>query len=246
MKVATIFFLLTGILTAKPAFASKVYTVNNGDWGNAFIWNTGQPPASPDTIIIKHYITFSQNLAIAAPSELIVENTGTLCGDFELDIHCGARLTNYGHIYVNSAKFRDTKNYNQISSKNSITISACNQPGYGTGFINYAPNGLTQVWPPVLCKTPGTNWENGSPTAFRDFYDGHGIRILQDPFSLNTWLISADKTIQVLILDLLGKEIWRRQNSDSYVMQTDAFPPGLYFIRITANNSQVTRRLITQ
>ncbi len=246
MKLATIFFLLAGNLFANTVFASKVYTVNNGDWGNAFIWNTGQVPVNPDTIVIKHYVTFSQNLVIGAPVELIVESAGTLCGDFELDVQCGARLSNYGHIYVKSAKFRDTKNYNQISSKNSITISGCNLPGYGTGFINFGPNGITQVWPPVLCKTPGTNWENGSPTSLIDFFEDHQLLIARDPFNSGSLLVSASEPLQVQISDLSGREIWTGKKLSSYSVSLGTYTPGLYFIKITANNWQTTRRLFVQ
>jgi hypothetical protein len=244
MKVATIFFLIAGNLLANTVFGSKVYTVNNGDWGNAFTWNTGQLPVNPDTILIKHYVTFSQHLIIAAPGELIVESAGPFCGDFELDVQYGARLSNYGHIYVNSAKFRDAKNYNQISSKNSITISGCSQPGYGTGFIDYGPIGITQVWPPVLCKTTGTNWERGWSTAVRVFFDDRLVLIAGDPFNSGTLLVSAGEPLQVQINDLSGREIWTGKNLNSYSVSLGNFTPGLYFIKITANNWQTTRMLL--
>ena len=65
---------------------------------------------------------------------------------------------------------RDGKNYSEFYAKNQITIVGCNLPGSGNGYYNIVP-GQTLVWPPVLCKTQGTNWESGGVNTIRDYYD---------------------------------------------------------------------------
>jgi hypothetical protein len=72
---------------------------------------------------------------------LVVDSGGTLCGDYQFDISCGAKLYNYGRIWVNSSHMMDAWNYFEFYAKNSMIISACNLPGYNAGYHNVPPNG---------------------------------------------------------------------------------------------------------
>jgi hypothetical protein len=207
--------------------ASKVTTVGDSDWNNPATWINDQVPVNPDTIIIKHYVTFNASLSIIAPTVLIIDKQGTLCGDHFLDVECGAKLINYGHLYINSGLVRDGENHNYLSAKSMITIVGCALPGHGKGYSNIPP-GITEVWPPVLCKTAETNWSR-EITGVEHRQMKHFL-LSQVHNSPRMVLIQTHKYAEIIITDVAGRLIMKIFSFRECKIDLSASAPGLYFV----------------
>lgn len=245
MKTKRICRLLCCLLLAESLWASKAVTAAHGEWLSAATWLNFQVPAAPDTILVKHYITFLQNLVITAPTVLIVEQNGTLCGDYLLDVGCGAVLVNYGHIYVNSAKIRDGRNYFEFFAKSAMTITGCNLPGFGQGYSNLAPDGVTHVWPPVSCKTTGTNWEGGGePIGIEEHSVGAVLSVFPTCLSEGSLHISAGEAVEITLLDLSGKRVYHAGIPGDHTLNMENYPKGIYFLQLRSKQKKLAQKII--
>jgi hypothetical protein len=245
METKRICPLLCCLFLAQSLCASKVVTAAHGDWNNSSTWFNFQVPVAPDTILVKHYLTFSQSLVILAPTVLIVEQNGTLCGDYLLDVSCSAVLINYGHIYVNAAKIRDGRNYFEFYAKNSMIITGCSLPGYGQGYSNLAPNGVTLVWPPVLCKTTGTNWEGGGdPIGIAESFMGSGLSVSPTCLGEGSLQISSDMPVKIWLLDLSGSSIYEASGSATYNLNLSDYPKGIYVLKLHTHQKQFVQKIV--
>jgi hypothetical protein len=219
--------------------ALTVYSVAHDGWFVASTWSTGQIPTAPDTIIIKHYVTFTQNLTIAAPTTLIIDSTGTLCGNYDLINSCGSFIYNYGEIYVKSATIRDMKNYRKFWSKNFITVYGCSLPGYGTGYYNIPPNGTTYVWPEVPCKTKFTNWFE--EIGVREIFDSHRIAVFPNPFTDEIMLKEENDFNKIILTDIRGKIVIE---SSERKLITKNLAAGIYFLHLYTQSGRFTAKLV--
>lgn len=217
------------LLVLQSARALTVRTLMDGDWENPAMWSGSQVPASPDTILVNHYMVINQNLTISAPGVLIIEQTGTICGDYLLETLCGASFVNKGHMYLNRIITRHGTNYRVIACRNNITIPGCSSPT--PGFHSVPPDGSVKVWPPVLCKTPDTNWEGGTSTGMEE-RERRLFRIYPNPLGSGDLFLVADNETTYALTDVAGCAICSGSFKDRHVITGRNLPPGLYFLRL--------------
>jgi hypothetical protein len=245
MKRKIVFLSFITFTALSNAFATKVVSAGDNEWDQPSSWNTNAIPNKPDTIVIRHYITFGRDLIISAPTVLIIEETGTLCGDYLLDVACGAKVLNYGHLYTNTAKIRDGYNYNEFFSKSTVTILGCTPAA--DGFHNVPPNGHINVWPPVLCKTSGTNWPKATTNI-----PGNGpadeltVSISPNPLNNGSLKIAARGDFEVNLYDTRGALIYTGKASDQVIVDMRDFSNGFYFAAITYKNKQFFRKVLIE
>jgi len=242
MKNKIIFLLTFIFISVNQLFAIKVITTSNDDWTSHASWSTNQVPGNPDTIVIRHYITLSQNLTISAPTVLIIEEGGTLCGDYLLDVACGATIINYGHLYLNTAKIRNGTNYNEFYSKSLITILGCTPQA--DGFYNLAPNGHTYVWPPVLCKTFETNWKGDSSTGIVQLTNESFISISPNPLNSGYLSINANGDFDMKLFDTQGVILYAGSGTDKAFIDVRGYSNGFYFVALTYKNKQIIKKIL--
>jgi hypothetical protein len=215
--------------------AQTVYSVVHDDWSLGSTWSSGQVPTNVDTIIVKHYITFNQNLTLQAPATLIIDTAGTLCGAYHLENTCGTRIFNYGEMYVYSANIRDMKNYKKFWSKNYITIYGCGISGYGTGYYNVPPNGTTYVWPDVPCKTKFTNWF-GIDEAYNQL-----MKMIPNPITNKIVIPEEIECDKLILSDIAGKIILETTRKEFSV---EELSPGIYFLSVCNASRRVMLKLV--
>lgn len=229
------------VLSTLCAGAFTVRSVASTDWENPNTWSSQQVPNNPDTIFVDHYITFNQNLSIHAPTVLVVDSGGTLCGDYQLDISCGARLFNYGRIWVNSSQMMDAWNYFEFYAKNNMTISACSLPGYNAGYHNVLPNGHTAVWPPVLCRTAGTYWD-GDPSGISEL-EKSGIKAFPNPAE-DQLTVTSESELSISLSDVYGKELLSAKAFQSATINLSLYAPGIYILQARQNGIIYSRKIL--
>lgn len=222
--------------------ALTVKTLTHGDWENPVCWSTGQIPASPDTILVQHYMVIHQDLTINSPTLLFIEPTGTICGDYLLETLCGAAFINYGHMYLNRIKTRLGTNYKVIECKNNMTIVGCPSPT--AGFQSVPPNGSVNVWPPVLCKTPDTNWEGGTSIGIREL-ENKAISIYPNPLSRQEDLsIITDHYTGYSLTDVSGHLLCSGSFKDRVSIKTHELPAGIYFLKLEMNGKTHREKIL--
>ncbi|WP_317899620.1 T9SS type A sorting domain-containing protein [Aurantibacillus circumpalustris] len=252
MKLKKILSFLIVFAITSNLFASKVISISDDDWRNALSWNNNAVPENPDTIVIRHYITFSENLTLKAPTVLIIEDGGTLCGDYLMTVLCGAKVLNHGHWYVNELKIKSSGNfnYNYFYFKTSWVISDC-ETGQSSGeppsFYNSPPKGHINTWAPTLCKTAETNWlkeSTGIPTNgnAQEFF----VSISPNPLNsgyLNVW---AKGSFELKLFDTQGALIYSEEGTDHSLVDMRDYVNGFYFVAIVYKNKMVYRKLFVE
>lgn len=229
------------LLVLQSARALTVRTLTHGDWENPAVWSGAQVPASPDTILVRHYMVINQNLTIGAPCVLIVEQTGTICGDYLLETLCGASFVNKGHMYLNRITTRHGINYRVIACKNNIMISGCSSPT--PGFYSVPPDGSVKVWPPVLCKTPDTNWEGGTSTGMEE-WENRRFRIYPNPLGREDLFLVADTQTTYTLTDVTGCLIASGSFKDRHAVNSCNLPPGLYLLTLESGGIRQTEKIL--
>ena len=222
------------------AKALTVRTIVAGDWENSTTWNTNQVPVNPDTILILHYVSLNQNLIINAPTVLLIDAGGNICGDYLMETFCGASFLNYGHIYLNQIKTRSGVNYNLIQCKTSIILSGC--PSGSGSFNSFPPNGNVEVWPPVFCKTPATNWE-GSTTGLMEF-EITTLKIYPNPVNNSILTITASGNTFFKLTDVMGKLIRSADFTNKTSINMDDLPNGIYFLEVQMDHKTQTNKIL--
>jgi hypothetical protein len=246
MHLRQLIGVILATLLFKQGAASKVVTVSDGDWDEPFVWSGNAVPSNPDTIIIRYYITFSRDLVIQAPTVLIIEQGATLCGDYLLDISCGAKVYNHYRLYVNKLNVRDGENYFELHAKNNITVTGCSIPGFGGGYKNIPPYASTYVWPPVLCKTTATHYPRELELGIITNNGDQGISVFPNPVNSGALKISTDQHFDYHFTDICGRQISSGSGENFYEISLANFPAGLYFLSIKKGTVLVTYKIIKE
>lgn len=229
-------YLLTTSVCLK---ASTIKTIMHGNWENPANWSNNQVPTTPDTILVLHYMVINQNLIINSPAVLYIEFSGTVCGDYMMETMCGASFINYGHMYLNQIKTRLGSNYNIIQCKNSITLLGCSSGG--SYFNSIPPNGHVEVWPPVFCKTPATNWEGG-PTGIKEMENSQ-LLVFPNPVG-NEWLhVTTIGVGKFRLTDMMNKEITSQSFENDILFNMSGVICGIYFLEMEINGKKETKKI---
>jgi hypothetical protein len=91
--ILVIAFVVLGWVTLK---ASRFTSCQNGYWNDTTTWSGGKIPNYDDSIVIKHYLIYSQNIVIPPSGFFKIDSSGTLCGLFNFKTMCGSYFYNYG------------------------------------------------------------------------------------------------------------------------------------------------------
>ena len=252
MKPKKILSLFIAVTLLSNAFATKITSVTDSDWHNSSTWSADSIPTNPDTIVIRHYVTFNKDLSLKAPTVLIIEDGGTLCGDYLMTVLCGAKVLNYGHWYLNALKIKSSGNinYNYFYFKSSWVISAC-ETGLNNGvppsFDNQPPKGHINTWTPTLCKTPETNWTKGStgiPTSGNG--DEFFISISPNPLNSGYLSIRTKGDFEMKLYDTQGALLHSGAANNRALIDMSNYANGFYFVVISYKNKTIYRKVFVE
>lgn len=227
------------LLSTMCAGAFTVRSVADTDWENPATWSSQQVPNNPDTIFVDHYVTFNQSLTIHAPTVLVVDSGGTLCGDYLLNISCGSVLINYGHMYLNQLIVRAGSNYNLIWCKNSFIVQGC--PPSGTGYFHVTTGGQStfSVWPPVACRSRDTNW---NPTGINEF-EKSGLSAFPNP-AQNELTVKSEGEVNISLTDVFGEELFSGKAFQYTTIDLSMHAPGVYFLQARQNGRTYSKKIL--
>ncbi|MGZ3931375.1 MAG: T9SS type A sorting domain-containing protein [Bacteroidia bacterium] len=246
MKKAVLYLIL---LLTLQLNALTVRSIAHDDWSNATTWSNGQVPVSPDTIFIDHYVTLTSSLTINPPTVLFIEQSGTLCGDYFMDVACGAKWINYGSVFLGQLKVRDGWNYCTFTFKNWTIVTGCSLSGFGNGFSNLPPKGNVNISSFPSCRTLGTQWENGGSTGggctvgIKEYGDPEKMLVYPNPVN-DKLKISAEgiKIDAVSVSDLTGRPV--KYSGAVNEMDLSDVSDGIYILTMSAGSHSYVKRII--
>lgn len=228
-----------------------VKSITQGAWTNPQTWSNGLVPSAPDTILLKHYITFSNDLIISSPTILFIESTGTLCGNFKLEIGCGAKWYNYGAVYLNGFLIRGVAyNYCSLKSTSSGTLIGCPGSSNGGFMGNYPPNGSMSVGFSGPCPgwdESGTSQGGCNAVGLQEQFSEPKLLIFPNPF---TDKVSVEfSEAREFVYSVLTSEGTLINESRKLFLQKKEIDlsflkPGLYFIQIKTQENTFIRKLL--
>ena len=242
-------FIVLIIVIAHTASALTVKSVSHSDWSNPLTWTTGQIPTNPDTILVSHYVTITADLTINAPTVLVIENTGTLCGDYLLNVACGAKWYNHGAAFINRFILRYGANYCTITTRGTSTVAGCPSGSWSV----VPPKGNMNIVPWTACKAPDTNWEvpngitGGCTVGIKEYFNSNDISVYPNPAEdkINLEFVEA-KSYSFLIKDISGRTVIKE--SESQFQKTEInfseLNSGIYFLEIKNGNNTLIRKII--
>lgn len=141
--------------------AAVRYTVNNGTWSTASIWDGGTTPAAGATCIINHNVTLNTSTTV---SNLVVNNGATFQNADgtarTLTINTGAILVNEGTWTNNASSTFTFSGSGTIRGLNAIVLQNVNIAG-GVDFGTLNSSGLTTINGTLQINTGGFVNTNG-------------------------------------------------------------------------------------
>lgn len=220
--------------------ALTVRTLTPGNWENPACWSHAQVPTNPDTILVDHFMVLNQNLTISAPTVLLVNSTGTICGLYLFKNLCGSTFINYGGIHVNIIETISGLNYNTIEYGSYMMVSGCGAAG--GSFSNKPPNGLVRSWITISCTNPG--WEGGTSTGLA-VLTNKGFSIYPNPLSaMDDLSLVAESNTSYALTDLAGRLLCSGSFNDRHVIPTRELPPGLYFLKLETGGTNRVEKIL--
>lgn len=245
------FFIFFIFFVAQAVNALTVRSASHTDWSNASTWSTGQVPSNPDSIIISHYVTITADLTINAPTVLVIENTGTLCGDHLLNISCGSEWYNYGSVFINRFVVRTGSNYCTITTKGTNTISGCSSGSWSV----VPPKGNVNMVPWTACKSPSTNWEpsnvilGGCTVGIKEYFNSNSLSVYPNPVDDKLTVEYKGKgSYYFMIKDVSGREVKKGSVSrlQSEELDFSDLKAGIYFIEFREGDNTLIKKIIKQ
>lgn len=234
-------YLACLLILASGLKALTVRSVAHNDWSNPSTWSTGQVPASPDTIYVDHYVTLTANVTINAPTILFIDASGTVCGDYVMDVACGAKWYNYGSVYLNTLYVRDGWNYCTLTFRNYAAVSACTLNGYGAGFSNVPPKGNMNISNFSSCRSFGTPGE--CTVGIKEYEASEKIIVYPNPTE-DKILIKQEngEMYTVSLSDAAGRIVKApEKNNEISLAGLDA---GIYLMNLSLNGKTYRKRII--
>lgn len=249
MKHRNIFLLCLTLFCVNSGSASKVVSANDANWNSPLTWDTGVVPENPDTIIIRHYVTFSSDLIIQAPTVVLIEADGVLCGDYLMEISCGASVVNYGNWYVNRLEMKQggtaSYNYNFFYFKNSTVLSGCGSGSSTGGFYNVPPLGHINTWAPTLCRTAETRWPK--PTTgiqANGNAEDYSVSVSPNPINSGYLTVRAKGEFEMKLYDTRGSLLYEDVASNNGFIDLHGYANGFYFVTVNYRGTQVHRKIL--
>lgn len=219
------------------AEADRVYSIQNGEWYHTSTWNSGILPLPSDSVVVSHYVRFSDSIRIASSGDLVIDSCGTLCGNHCLNGH----FTNYGNMYIGCFNITaPSYNYDTIISNNT------SGSGVFTGFLityNYVyvgPNMPPCIVPPNLrsvgaCnRVLSTNDYSKSSPSFSLFPNP-----ATDELTITTQGGNSSP-FDINIYDVAGKCLRTYKNIPDNMADIDVrlLPPGYYLLKLTTGHQR--------
>lgn len=124
MKKATITFLFICIV-CNTALSSVSHTKQDGYWNDTATWEGGLLPDLSDSIFVKHYVIFEEDIFLSPPAVLTVTSTGTLCGHHLVWYACGSYLYCSGTLQADSLIATDGISYGYIHILYYTYVAPC-------------------------------------------------------------------------------------------------------------------------
>ena len=231
MTLPRLCFILSWLLV-ETSYAELIYSVHSGQWHHPATWSSNSVPLTTDSVIIDHYVIFSDSITIDAAGNLLIDSCGTLCGNNCLNGH----FTNYGHMYIGCFNITGPSyNYDTIISNNTSGSGVFN----GGFLISYnyvlvGPNMPPCVIPPnqraaSTCSRVLTELDETTAYSILSVYPNPA----SDEIIISSVTESASP-VNILLYDLTGKCIRTIQKANviSYSIKVDDLAPGYYIVKL--------------
>jgi hypothetical protein len=234
--------LIALLATASSFSARNHFTIAHGNWDGNDTWNEPFSQEAPDTIFIRHYITFSADLNMVGPTVIIIEKEGVLCGDAALDMACGAKLLNRGKLFINTLRIKSGVNTGQIFYRNFL-INSCGN-GNVTTFANSLNGGSIGVWNDSFCKTEQTGWQGETNTGIHTRNADADISITPNPILFDQVTVRGPENMTITLVDPCGRLLENLKGSFNLVVELKDYPSGIYYLTIESEGRTINRKIL--
>jgi len=197
---------------AFDAKADQIYSVQNGPWNYHSTWSNHTIPADTDSVVIDHYVLFTDTIKVAQLGDLLIDSCGTLCGDHVLHGH----FTNYGIMYIGSFEITDT------SFTHGIIISNNNTSSFVTSGYLRVEGGSISIGPNIPpCEIPSRSVGACARVSSveDESYSPPSFNIYPNPTDNNFFIENAEGTFavpdEIKIYDLQSRLIYAKRNTEN-------------------------------
>jgi len=202
----------------KGIFSNTIVSSQNGYWNDSTTWKGNIVPTDKDSIIIKHYIIFNQNLIINSGGYLFIDSIGTLCGLYNVRVLCGSYFYNYGKVQADSVFISDGGNFGFIQFLKEYEVKPC------------------RITTPVGAALGGVAFSCSFPLGIKELDDNNGLSVYPNPSStfitvefqnerMLTYHVHFYSLVSTCVLSLMT-------NKNKVSIDVSGFSKGVYFVEI--------------
>jgi hypothetical protein len=212
--------------------ALKFITVQDGYWSDSSTWQGFAIPKFSDTIIIRHYVIFTDDIVIPSIGYIQIDSSGTLCGQKCFTQKCGSLFYNYGFLHADSVLITDGSNLGAIYALTDFGVSPC---------LMDRSTGPFEVGATLSCELP--------LSGIKQEYPGTNFNVFPNPF-ISSFKISGLNGNQhnINLYNQIGKLIYQnRYITNNQEIDVSGYSPGIYFIEIRDElNGKIGRKKLVK
>jgi hypothetical protein len=236
-KRVSFFIFIISIFRIFNVHGSIYNTVASGFWTNSSTWQNGviPPYTNNDTVVVKHFIQYSDDLVLNNGALLQVDSSGSICGHHNIIANTGSTIITYGNLLTDTMFGPGGHIY--FNQPGSIILSA-----YGTfssGAIVISNTSL-QVGPWFNCIS--------KPAEINE-KEVSEISVFPVPVKNILYIAGLPAKSKVYIYDMNNYHIRSfliDANSDKTAVDVQGLPDGIYILSIEANTIFRKKVLINQ
>ena len=235
------FYVVLLFIIFDRAFGEVVVSIHSGEWNSLSTWSSHAIPLPSDSVVIDHYVIFTDSIVINSIGDLLIDSCGTLCGNNCLHGH----FTNFGRMYIGCFNITEASyNYDTIISNNT------SGSGVYTGYLvtyNYISIGPNM--PPCVVP-PNQRTVGACAKVYSEITESLNLSHFSlSPNPATSQIIIETETsspFDISLFDITGKCIHTiKSNTGNHTsINVEYLLAGYYFLKIADNNFTTTKRFV--
>jgi len=218
----------------KAILAVTYYSIQDGYWNDTATWQGGVLPDLADSVIIHHYIIFTQDLNVPSTGYIQIDSSATLCGIYNLETNCGSYFFNWGTVKGDRVIITDGGNYGFIHALQQYSVIPC---------LNTTALGAAQIGGTFTCALPISIFE-------QDVSDEPELNVFPNPFFDRLYFDLISETsgdnLTIVLQDNTGRIILEIIVDKTGYLDLSRLGSGIYILKILHNERWYVKTVIKE
>jgi Secretion system C-terminal sorting domain len=236
ISIMTKWFIAFGclIFSSHQSFSAVYSTVNDGNFNNPIVWQSGQVPSisASDTVIINTCVNFTSDLLLSGNTRFIINANGFLCGYEDIFVSGYSVFEIFGKINYDTLKATgEHLNFDNNGQHNNGAVIIVGDSATMT------VNMFNKTDFPYTCPCINTTIENYGASYSANVYPNPTTGLLN---------IIPEKTnlTSVIAYSLSGQKVFEQSIKDLQQINISHLPKAIYYAKFFDAKGEVGNKKV--